>query len=179
MPGSVLRAAVIVSTACAVVATATIVKREIRPGIGRPRPVSVPGALWDSLLTTGHWIGPRRAPVVLVEFGDFECPACGAFARVIESVQRANPSGLALVYHHLPIPYHERATTLAHGAECAAEQGAFARYYSYLFRNQSAAVRMPVVELAVRSGVPDTARHGRCMSSSTEGCIASKWTPRS
>ncbi|HRN86295.1 MAG TPA: thioredoxin domain-containing protein [Candidatus Dojkabacteria bacterium] len=77
-------------------------------------------------------------PVVLEEFSDFQCPACGAYYPVVEKVRSEFSSEeLDFQYKHLPLTtIHEYAYTSAVASEAAREQGKFEEYYRILFENQ-------------------------------------------
>jgi len=67
-------------------------------------------------------VGSSSAPVVLVEFGDLECPFCQEFARdVFPDIQARYVSKgfLALQFRHFPLSMHPRSRALAEAAECA------------------------------------------------------------
>ena len=87
----------------------------------------------------GHVLGSDSAPVEVVEFGDFECPACGAFANLTEPDVRArlvNAGQIRFRFIDYPLPMH-RNTWAAHGAAwCAGEQGKFWEMHDVIFQNQ-------------------------------------------
>ncbi len=82
--------------------------------------------------------GDPTAPVTIVEYGDFQCPSCGAFSRSIEPqiVEQYVKAGKAkIVFKHFPWigPESKRA---AEAASCAGEQGRFWEYHDLLYANQ-------------------------------------------
>jgi len=86
-----------------------------------------------------HVAGPRDAPVQLVEYGDFECPSCGAAFPEVETVRRALEGRLAFAFRHFPLPQlHPHAALAAEAAEAAAAQGRFWEMHRLLFENQEA-----------------------------------------
>src|SRR5512142_922790 len=68
--------------------------------------------------------GPADAWVTLVEFGDYQCPYCGASEPTIRQVD-AQRSGLRWVWKDFPLPQHSRALPTAIAAQCAYTQGQF------------------------------------------------------
>ena len=77
------------------------------------------------------------AKVVLVEFSDFECPACNSFAPVVAALANRYSSDLALVYRHFPLSnIHAYALPAARASEAAAMQGKFWEYHDELFLSQ-------------------------------------------
>ena len=86
-----------------------------------------------------HVAGSVDAPVVLVEYGDFECPHCGRAYDVIEAARRYLGDELCLVYRHFPlVEIHPHAQLAAEAAEAAGAQGRFWEMHALLFRHQQA-----------------------------------------
>ena len=70
--------------------------------------------------SSDHVQGPDNAPVTLLEYGDYECPHCGAMHPVVQRVQRYFSSRLRLAYRHFPLTeIHEHAEAAAETAEYA------------------------------------------------------------
>lgn len=79
-----------------------------------------------------------EAPVQLVEFGDFQCPACGATHPVIKQLQAQFGSRLGFVYRHYPLDgIHPHADSAALASQAAANQGKFFEYHDLLFAKQN------------------------------------------
>lgn len=86
-----------------------------------------------------HIAGSLDAPVVLVEYGDFECPHCGRAYPIVKGAKRALGDELAVVYRHFPLAeIHPHATLAAEAAEAAGAQGAFWEMHDILFGHQNA-----------------------------------------
>jgi protein-disulfide isomerase len=78
--------------------------------------------------------GPPEAPVVIVEFSDFQCPYCRNALSNLEKVLTAYPKEVRLVYRHFPIErLHPQARLAAQAAECAGAKGRFWPYHDRLF----------------------------------------------
>jgi thiol-disulfide isomerase/thioredoxin len=82
--------------------------------------------------------GPADARVVLVEFFDYGCPACQAFAPELASVMEAYPNDAVLYYKQFPLAAHEFSRGAAQAALAASKQGKFHEYHELLFKNQQA-----------------------------------------
>ena len=83
-----------------------------------------------------HVRGPDRAPVTLVEYGDFECPYCGQAEQVIRELL-ADYGDLRYVWRHLPLSdVHPHALIAAEAAEAAARQGKFWPMHDQLLDHQ-------------------------------------------
>jgi protein-disulfide isomerase len=86
-----------------------------------------------------HAQGPRDARIVLVEYGDFECPYCGAAYPQLKAVQEAMGDALCFVFRHFPLKQaHPHAERAAEFAEAAATIGRFWEMHDLLFENQRA-----------------------------------------
>jgi len=85
-----------------------------------------------------HRLGSEDAPVVLVEYGDYQCPYCALAQPVVrELLHQAGPD-LALVFRHFPLSeVHPMAETAAQAAEFAGAHGVFWQMHEALFANQS------------------------------------------
>lgn len=152
---------------CAVAVAVALVKREFfdRPTDGTAIATHKVKS-WSTMLSGGHRIGSPIAPVTIVEFGDFECPVCGAFERNVLRAARARyPNRLAVVFREWPLSYHPYAYPAARAAECAAEQGAFRAFHDTLYADQDSLGHVSFMEFALRSGVKDTVRFATCDSS--------------
>lgn len=92
-------------------------------------------------LAQGVSKGESSAPVTIVEFGDYQCPGCGAFALQAKPAieQQLVATGEAeFVFYDFPlIQIHPNAFLAARAARCAGDQGRYWEYHDQLFRNQS------------------------------------------
>ncbi len=85
-----------------------------------------------------HVTGPPDARVTLVEYGDFECPHCGAVHPVIMAARKAFGGNLRYAFRHFPLrSSHPHALAAAKAAEAAGEQGRFWEMHDRLYRRQS------------------------------------------
>src|SRR5687767_11992036 len=82
--------------------------------------------------------GPANAPVTIVEFTDFQCPACAAMHPVIEEVLKSYGDKVRFVVRDFPLNQHEWARKAAEAANAANEQGKFFEYAALLFQRQKA-----------------------------------------
>jgi protein-disulfide isomerase len=86
-----------------------------------------------------HALGPKEAPIELVEYGDFQCPHCRQAFPVLELLRENLGQEMRLVYRHFPISAsHLDATNAARAAEAASRQGRFWEMHALLFKNQEA-----------------------------------------
>jgi protein-disulfide isomerase len=84
-----------------------------------------------------HIQGPADAPVTLLEYGDYECPFCGAAYPIIKEVQSRMGDRLRFVFRNFPISTsHPHAEQAAEAAEAAAAQGRFWEMHDLLYEHQ-------------------------------------------
>jgi protein-disulfide isomerase len=84
-----------------------------------------------------HIQGPPDAPTTLVEYGDYECPFCGAALRSVKAVQAIMGDSLRFVFRNFPITTaHPHAEQAAEAAEAAGAQAKFWQMHDLLFENQ-------------------------------------------
>src|SRR5690606_9244913 len=83
--------------------------------------------------------GSPEAKVTLIEFADFQCPACAAYHPVLQELSDEFPNDLRIVYRHFPLrAIHFQAENAAKASEAAALQGKFAEMHDLLFTEQNA-----------------------------------------
>src|SRR6185436_18844169 len=82
--------------------------------------------------------GEATAPVTVVEFTDFQCPACAAMHPVLEEVLKSYGNKVRFVVRDFPLNQHENARKAAEAANAANAQGKFFEYAALLFKNQKA-----------------------------------------
>ena len=90
----------------------------------------------EMITATSQTRGNKDAKVYLVEFSDFQCPACASFAPLVEEIVKQNNDNLAFAYRHFPLDQHPFAERMAIAAEAAGRQGKFWEMGNLLFKNQ-------------------------------------------
>lgn len=87
----------------------------------------------------GYLMGKVDAPVKILEFADFECPACAGFSVVTEPDVRTRiiNTGLAnITYFDFPLSMHRNTVAASNAAACADDQGKFWAMHDRLFQAQ-------------------------------------------
>jgi protein-disulfide isomerase len=119
------------------------------------------GALVVPVGPTDHRLGPADAAVTLVEYGDYESPACGRAYVELERLRDRFDRDVALVYRHLPLVDrfpHAMAAALA--AEAAADDDRFWTMHELLYNRQDRLDDGDLAEYAARLGLPDAGAIG-------------------
>ncbi len=83
-----------------------------------------------------HIRGEANAPVVLEEFGDFECLPCSKVFAILEALEREYEKRLVVVFREHPLQMHHYALDAARAAEAAGLQGRFWEMHDTLYRNR-------------------------------------------
>src|SRR5215469_11763593 len=78
----------------------------------------------------------NHSKVTLVEFGDFQCPACGAEYPIITQLLDTYKGKINFVFRNFPLSQHQNAQQAAETAEAAGAQGKFFDMYNMLYTNQ-------------------------------------------
>ncbi len=100
-----------------------------------------------------HVRGPEKAPVTLVEYGDFECPYCGLAEPVVRELL-ADYGDLRYVWRHLPLTdVHPHAELAAEATEAAAGQGKFWEMHDQLLDHQGALTAKDLIRYAGELGL--------------------------
>jgi protein-disulfide isomerase len=105
--------------------------------------------------------GPSNAPIVMIEFSDFQCPFCQRAEPTVEQVLKTYGNKIRFVYRHFPLPNHPNARPAAEAAACAEEQGRFWQYHKELFGNSSKLSNDDLKSYAARAGL-DQKRFADC-----------------
>ncbi len=84
-----------------------------------------------------HIQGSSTARMVLVEYGDYQCPYCGAAYPIVKQIQKELGPRLRFVFRNFPIATsHPQAEWAAETAEAAGVQGKFWEMHDFLYENQ-------------------------------------------
>ncbi len=81
-------------------------------------------------------LGPKNAPVTIVEFTDFQCPYCKSSENTVKQLRAKYGDKIQVVHMDYPLAFHSHAVDAANAARCANEQGKFWEFHDSLFANQ-------------------------------------------
>ncbi|MBX4187795.1 MAG: DsbA family protein [Candidatus Doudnabacteria bacterium] len=85
-----------------------------------------------------HRVGNTEAKVQLIEYGDFQCPACASFDPILKRLMEENSDWINFSYRHFPLKeIHKNALKAAYASEAASNQGKFWEYKELLYSNQA------------------------------------------
>ena len=88
---------------------------------------------------TGGWTkGNKDAKITLVEYSDFQCPACATYQTMTKQLFSEFQNDIAFTYRHFPLrTIHKNADLAAQAAEAAGLQGKFWEMHDIIFENQT------------------------------------------
>jgi len=110
--------------------------------------------IWDLQLDVGSpSIGSPNAKIVIVEFSEFQCPYCARITPYLDSLTRANPDKIRLVYKNFPLSFHKDAPAAAAAAMAAQKQGKFWEYRWALASNFQNLTDSTFIETAKKVGL--------------------------
>jgi protein-disulfide isomerase len=141
--------------------------------LNRPQPAGAPiqaaEALPESIPVAGQTMGRADAPVTVTEWGDYNCPHCQEFARLVEpSLVSQYVQAGTVKFEFRDYPFlGDSAARAAEAASCAADQNAFWRYHDTLYLNQSSANAFTdarLKQIAATLGL-NTDQFNRCLES--------------
>jgi protein-disulfide isomerase len=116
-------------------------------------------------LETAYIFGKKIAPVVLLEFSDYQCPFCSRIQPTLKELKAKYKNRVSFGYRHLPLPFHTEADEAAIAVECARDQGKFEPYHQVLFQNSRQQHNKDLNQYAKQVGVADQAKFKKCLSS--------------
>lgn len=90
----------------------------------------------DALAENDTVKGARDAKTILIEYSDFQCPACAAYQPVVKQLAQDFEGKIAIVYRHFPLQQHKHAKLAAYAAEAAGKQGKFWEMHDMIFEMQ-------------------------------------------
>jgi protein-disulfide isomerase len=101
----------------------------------------------------GPSVGPKSAPVQIVEFSDFQCPFCGRVVPTVKQIEEKYSGKVHITWRNYPLPFHNNAMPAAEAAMAANAQGKFWPMYEKLFANQQALDRPSLEKFAGEVGL--------------------------
>jgi protein-disulfide isomerase len=92
----------------------------------------------NSVQESDHYIGPKDAKVVVIEYGDYQCPSCKSWEPKVEEFRSTMDDQTAFVFRNFPITTaHKNAVAGARATEAAALQNKFWEMNSLVYNSQT------------------------------------------
>ena len=106
--------------------------------------------------------GPADAPILMVEFSDFQCPYCQRATNTLEQLVDRYGAQVRFVYKDYPLPNHADAFKAAEAGNCAHDQGMFWELHDRMFENQGA-LGVPALKTYAEELGLDAAAFATCL----------------
>lgn len=103
----------------------------------KPVGQSSAGSLTNPVSSSDWVTGNLMAKNTLVEYADFQCPACASYHTLLKEIKKTYGNRLTVVFRHFPLPQHEHADLASRVAEAAGKQGKFWEMHDLLFEGQA------------------------------------------
>jgi protein-disulfide isomerase len=110
--------------------------------------------------------GPATAPIVMVEYTDYQCPYCARVQPTIAALMERYDGQIRHVFKNLPLPIHSQAQLAGEAALCAQDQGKYWDFHDWLFANQRSMNLDSMVAQAGEMGM-DADLFAACVNSQT------------
>ncbi len=118
--------------------------------------------------------GNENSEVVILEYGDIQCPACRAAHPVINQIKTEFEDRIQFQFIHTPLrSIHPRAQKAAEAAECANDQGQFFEYIDIAYENQHNLGDSALISYAGELGL-DTVSFENCLKSGAKFSVVNQ-----
>jgi protein-disulfide isomerase len=163
-----LVATLALATAAVAASTAFLYRTFAAPAVAQS-PTALSETLitgWSEIVDVGNQVSEASsAPVTVVVFADFQCPACRHFHQnVIRKAIEKYPDALRVLYLHFPLEYHPHAMPASFATECFKSSGALSAWYDALFSKQDSLGSKSFTAFAADLKLADTASFSNCVS---------------
>jgi len=130
-----------------------------------PGSMPLPGSKVEVSFDPARLRGNPRAPVIVVEFSDFQCPFCRKIQATLKNLLAKYQDQVSLAYRDFPLRgMHSQAESAAESSRCAGEQGKFWEYHDLLFGNPEKLTQSGLIALAQTAKL-DERQFVSCLSS--------------
>ena len=116
--------------------------------------------------------GADTAPVVLVEFADYQCPYCQKVNPQIQQLKKEYGDNLTVIFKDFPLPMHHGSEKAAEASRCAGQQGKFWEYHDVLFYSKQ--IEVDALKEHARVLKLDGDRFDSCLDSGAEAGAVKK-----
>lgn len=118
-------------------------------------------------------MGPKDAPITIVEWSDYQCPFCGRARATVNEVLDKYKKEVRYAFKDFPLSFHKNAQKAAEAAHCAGEQGKYFEMYKVLFEKQQKLEVADLKTYAKDLGL-NTAKFDKCLDDGKTADIVKK-----
>ncbi len=116
--------------------------------------------------------GQSSAPVLLIEFADYQCPYCQAMEPTLQKLQAQYGNKLKFSYKSFPLPNHPYAEKAAEAARCAGLQGKYWQYHDALYKSRK--LEVPDLKEQAKSLDLNSNEFNQCLDSGAQAAAVAK-----
>lgn len=131
--------------------------------------VSVPQPRAEIALTNTPVLGDKNAPVMLIEYADYECPYCQQVAPALFKLENEYKGKVAFAFKDTPLPMHPHAQKAAEAARCAGVQGKYWDFHHELFASKK--LDLPDLKSDAQKLNLDKAAFNSCLDSGSQAAV--------
>ena len=113
--------------------------------------------------------GPANAPVMIIEYADYECPYCQQAYPTLEKVLSEYKGKIAMAYKDTPLPMHAHAQKAAEAAHCAGQQGKYVEFHDLMYSTRQ--LEIANLKEDARKLKLDTDAFDKCLDSGAQAEI--------
>lgn len=107
------------------------------------------------ITTEDHQIGTNTAPIILVEYGDYQCPTCTKAHGLIKRILDNFGDKICFIFRHFPMSEaHPTAEMAAQAAEFAGKHNLFWEMHDLLYTNQEPITLFRLLDLGKHLNLP-------------------------
>ena len=128
--------------------------------------VSLPPPRAEIALTNTPVLGDKNAPVLLIEYADYECPYCQQVAPALRKLENEYKGRVAFAFKDTPLPMHPHAQKAAEAARCAGAQGKYWDFYHELFASKK--LDLPDLKSDAQKLKLDQTAFDKCLDSGSQ-----------
>lgn len=100
------------------------------------RPATVAATTAPAIVADDWSRGTTQPKATIIEYGDFQCPACGQYEVIVQKLEKEYGDRVQFVFRNFPLPMHPNAMIAARAAEAAGLQGKYWEMHDLLYAKQ-------------------------------------------
>jgi protein-disulfide isomerase len=116
--------------------------------------------------------GQLSAPILLIEFADYQCPYCQAVEPTLQKVRAHYGDKLKFAFENFPLPNHPYAEKAAEAARCAGAQGKYWEYHDALFKSRK--LEVPDLKEQAKALGLNSSKFNQCLDSGAQAAAVAK-----
>lgn len=112
--------------------------------------------------------GPETAPVLVIEYADYQCPYCRQMEPSLSRLLKDYPGKVRIAFKDFPLPMHPAAEKAAEAARCAGDQGKYWAFHDVLYSSDPTGLAVPQLKADAGTLKLDSSRFDKCLDSGAD-----------